>query len=186
MSKCLWQIHLFPHLIQSDMGKSVLLLRYHHSLLDGVNIMRLLLKYTNYQYADSSTERQTKSPKVRILPFIGSYLKWGWKTLTAPRDKKNPLTNLPTLNKNSPRHIMYKTMDASVAQVKKLKEKGYSVNDVLISCLTGCFADFATKEYTEPISTTTHVSIIPFLSLLGLPLGFHGTYFEVIPTYQGR
>lgn len=139
------------------MGKSVLLLRYHHSLIDGVNIMRLLLKYTNYEYTPVIKENRSKTPKIHLLPFIGSYLKWGWKTLTAPRDKKNPLTSLPSLDKNSPRHIMYKTMDASVMQVKKLKEKGYSVNDVLISCLTGCFADFATKEFTQSINTATHV-----------------------------
>lgn len=119
--------------------------------------MRLLLKYTDYQFDDTPI-RTTSSPrKFNVFTFVGSYLKWAWKIITAPRDKKNPLTNYPSLNKDSPRHIMYRTMDASVQDVKKLKAKGYSVNDVLISCLTGCFAEYATKEFTEPVTTPTHV-----------------------------
>ena len=55
------------------MGKSVLLLRYHHSLIDGVNIMRLLLKYTNYEYTPVIKENRSKTPKIHLLPFIGSY-----------------------------------------------------------------------------------------------------------------
>lgn len=136
-----------------------MLLRYHHSLIDGVNIMRLLLKHTGYQFEESQSTNSSKKKQqsMNMIQFIGSYLKWGWKTLTAPRDKKNPLTNYPSLNKDSPRHIYYKTMDATVSDIKKLKAKGFSVNDVLISCLTGCFADFATKQFTEPVQTPTHV-----------------------------
>ena len=138
-----------------------MLLRYHHSLIDGVNIMRLLLKHTGYQFEETqSTNSSKKQHSMSIVRFIGSYLKWAWKTLTAPRDKKNPLTNYPSLNKDSPRHIYHKTMDATVSDIKKLKAKGYSVNDVLISCLTGCFADFATKHFTEPVQTPTHVRIL--------------------------
>ena len=120
--------------------------------------MRLLLKFTNYEFDPQPERPSTKGASMSILKFTGSYLKWAWKTLTAPRDKKNALTNFPSLDKNSPRHIMYKTMDASVTDIKKLKSKGYSVNDVLISCLTGAFADYATKHFTEPVTTPTHVS----------------------------
>ena len=94
---------------------------------------------------------------MNVFKFCCSYLKWAWKTLTAPRDKKNPLTDFPSLNKESPRHIMYKTMDVSVSDIKKLKSKGYSVNDVLITCLIGAFADHATNHFTEPVLTPTHV-----------------------------
>ena len=56
-----WVIHVFPHVIESDSCKSCFLLRYHHALVDGVNIMRLLLKYTGKQDMKTDINIKTKS-----------------------------------------------------------------------------------------------------------------------------
>lgn len=156
-----WMIHVFPHIIGSDSCKSGFLLRYHHALLDGVNIMRLLLKYTGNQDTDTNIKVKTKSKskdlKISKCQLAGSWVKWFFKTVFAPRDKKNPLKASPQMDIQSPRHIVYRTMDTSVSEIKKLKKSGFTVNDILISCLTGAFAKFATNDFTEPITTPIHV-----------------------------
>ena len=158
-----WVIHVFPHVIESDSCKSCFLLRYHHALVDGVNIMRLHLKYTGKQDMKTDinikTKSQSKALKISKCQLAGSWVKWFFKTLFASRDKKNPLKAAPQMNSQSPRHIVYRTMDTPIHEVKRLKKAGYTVNDVLISCLTGAFAKFGTSNFTEPITTPVHVFV---------------------------
>ena len=158
-----WVIHVFPHVVGSDSCKSCFLLRYHHALVDGVNIMRLLLKYTGKQDIETDVNVKTKSRskalKISKCQLAGSWVKWFFKTLFASRDKKNPLKATPQMNSQSPRHIVYRTMDTPIHEVKRLKKAGYTVNDVLISCLTGAFAKFGTRNFTEPITTPVHVVV---------------------------
>lgn len=151
----MWEIFLFTNVVGAEDCKSALLLRYHHSLLDGINIMRILLQSTNYNGSDIRP-RPPKSFRMNPFVFAGSCIKWTFKTIFSPHDKGNPLVSAPSLDATTPRHIMFRTMDASVEDVKKLKAKGFSVNDVLISCLAGAFGRFATKEYSELVTKTVH------------------------------
>lgn len=151
----MWEIHLFTNVVDEADCKSALLLRYHHSLLDGVNIMRILLQSTGYNAAEIKP-RKAKAAHMNPFVFAGSCIKWTVKTVLSPHDKGNPLVAAPSLDATTPRHIMFRTMDASVEDVKKLKAQGFSVNDVLISCLAGAFGRFATKNYTEPVTRTVH------------------------------
>ena len=152
----LWKLHVFPHVVQSDTCKSCFLLRYHHSILDGVNIMRLLLKYTGSpdDFKHSETKRTNQ---VSTCQLAGKWLRSFVHILFAPRDKRNPLNDAPRMSASSPRHIVYRTMDTSVAAIKRLKSAGFTVNDVLISCLTSVFASFATDRHATPIQTPIHV-----------------------------
>ena len=166
---------MFPHVVQSDSCKSCFLLRYHHSILDGVNIMRLLLKYTG---SPEEAEHSEKKKMKRVSPcqFTLNWLRSFVRILFAPRDKRNPLNDAPRMSASSPRHIVYRTMDTSVAAIKRLKSAGFTVNDVLISCLTSVFASFATQRHAKPLATPVHVgdgaSCHP-----GLRVGLHEAHF---------
>lgn len=151
------------------------MLRYHHSILDGVNIMRLLLKYTG---GPEETEHSEKKKMKRVSPcqFTLNWLRSFVRILFAPRDKRNPLNDAPRMSASSPRHIVYRTMDTSVTAIKRLKSAGFTVNDVLISCLTSVFASFATQRHAKPLATPVHVgdgaSCHP-----GLRVGLHEAHF---------
>lgn len=167
----LWKLHVFPHVIQSDTCKSCFLLRYHHSILDGVNIMRLLLKYTGSPEEPKHSEKK-KTKRMSSCQFAGKWLRSFAHILFAPRDKRNPLNDAPRMTASSPRHIVYRTMDTSVAAIKRLKSAGFTVNDVLISCLTSVFASFATQRHTQPLAIPVHVGVGADCHP-GLRLGLH-------------
>ena len=129
--------------------------------------MRLLLKYTTLEKESTSSHTTSVQPVQPVQPaqrprmswwrFSWSWISCFFGLLFAPRDKPNPLKNAPRMTEETPRHILYRTMDTSVQEIKQLKAVNYSVNDILISCLSGIFAKFGTKNFTEEVSTPVHV-----------------------------
>ena len=130
--------------------------------------MRLLLKYTTLEEkptpemttttsTTSTMPTSSRKQKMSWWRFAGSWVRCFFALLFAPRDKPNPLKNVPRMTENTPRHVVYRTMETTVSEIKTLKKKNYSVNDVLISCLSGIFAKFGTNDFTNEISTPVHV-----------------------------
>ena len=127
--------------------------------------MRLLLKYTTLEKEASPSQTTSvqpsqpsqQRPKMPWWRFSWSWISCFFSLLFAPRDKPNPLKNAPRMSEETPRHVLYRTMDTSVQEIKRLKALNYSVNDILISCLSGIFAKFGTKNFTEEVTTPVHV-----------------------------
>lgn len=151
----MWVVHIFPHIVNSAEGRSALLLRYHHSLLDGVNVLRLLFKFCGYEYPPAAPA--APRPRMGCLTFSWKWLKHVVRTLCAPGDTPNPLNAAPELTVQSPRCIVFRTMDVAVSRVKRLKARGFTVNDVFISCLAAALADFATQGFREELQAPVHV-----------------------------
>lgn len=153
MDKPLWCIHIFEDYYPDDhtnggAGGSVLLMRVHHAIVDGMSMINLLLECAEVD-EDKMKSIKPRVPKRRpqlsTKQFFGSVVKATCKILFAQEDEETvffkPVTGICKAS--------WSSQPVDLQLIKKVAKKfNASVNDVLFTCICGSIGSYLYEHST--------------------------------------
>lgn len=151
--KPLWEIYLIRDYYGKgcDMqeGGSVLVFRLHHCLMDGMIAIQFLLSLSEMEHTSTGISKFKRRPRMSLLQTVGSIVASMHKIVVSPQDDKT-LFKVDKVSDNIVTSLLQEGI--SLQEMKQIsKEMGATVNDLIISCMSGALGNYLISNVTPQV-----------------------------------
>jgi len=168
MTRPPWEVILLDHYIdQEGVTRKAFIFRFHHAMADGFNMTRLFFQaiQPSPSWPSSSLPSKTapkKAPRPGPLALAANFVSATVKILLCPQDPPSvlkPSSNIELSPVHSSWHMVCED-EISVAAVKAAaKAKGATVNDALMSALSGALRRVQVEKTKEEMAVDAQAVI---------------------------